>query len=328
MKISIAKARRLCSDVLAAAGFEAGDAARVTDNLLDAELSGKHSHGLVILPYLKEIAPRLNLQEAPLEVLKATGSSLFVDGQGRVGCSVLHQALDRALELVEHAKMVWAAVSNVGMTGFLGAYARRATQQDLIFVGFSRSPGGLVPHGAKAGLWGTNPLTVGIPTHDVPVVLDMASSTISFAEVLDAQGAGRTIEEGLAVDADGNPSRDPSAILAGGALLPFAGAKGSGLAFVCELLGGALTATMTARGVPTGWGYLFALVDPTLFRPLQDFKADVAAHIEQLKAAPRSDGLDEIFFAGERSHALRERQLQAGEIEIRDELLQELQAAR
>ena len=109
-----------------------------------------------------------------------------------------------------------------------------------------------------------------------------------------------------------------------GGLLPIAGHKGSGLAFIVELLAGALTGSRVGYSVPGGWGTFYILINRALFRPIDKFKDDVETAIKELKNAPKADGFDEIYFPGERSQKLREENLKAGEIEVSDQLIQNL----
>jgi LDH2 family malate/lactate/ureidoglycolate dehydrogenase len=113
-----------------------------------------------------------------------------------------------------------------------------------------------------------------------------------------------------------------------GGLLPIAGHKGSGLAFMVELLAGALPGSRVGYAVPGGWGSFAILIDPTIFRPLVDFKNDVEKAIKELKAAPKAEGFHEIYFAGEQSHKKREECLKTGVVDINDKMFDALQVSR
>lgn len=210
-------------------------------------------------------------------------------------------------------------------SGYIGDYARRAAEQDLIFVGFHNSPGGLVPHGTTKGIWGTDPLTISIPAHKIPVVLDMASSQTTWGDIMLAKTEGRTIKEGVAIDAEGNLTVDPAKAMEGG-ILPIAGHKGSGLAFMVELLGGALSNSRVGGAVDGGWGSFYILINPGFFRDINAFKNDVQAAINELKSTPKAKGFTEVFFPGEQSYYKRQRNLEKGEIAVSEKLMAELEA--
>ncbi|NOZ04149.1 MAG: Ldh family oxidoreductase, partial [FCB group bacterium] len=128
----------------------------------------------------------------------------------------------------------------------------------------------------------------------------------------------------VAIDNHGNSTSDPNKLLEGGGLLPIAGRKGSGLAFIIELLGGALTGSRVGFSVSGDWGSFYILLDPALFRPLADFKKDVATAIDELKRTPKMTGFTEIYFPGEQSYQSRKRGLEEGRIEISENVLRKL----
>lgn len=120
------------------------------------------------------------------------------------------------------------------------------------------------PLGTTKDLWGTDPITVSVPTHTIPVILDMASSQTTWGDLMVAKTEGKQIKEGVAIDADGNMTIDPAKAMEGG-ILPIAGHKGSGLAFIVELLGGGLSHSRIGGAVEGGWGSFYILIDPTMF---------------------------------------------------------------
>jgi len=324
MKVTINKATELSIDILNKIGFSNKEATLITENLINAELAKKKTHGLVVLPYLNKYADQLNIDDIDLDIIKQNTNSLHINGHRKLGFSIIYKSLDLAFDLVNVSKVVCVGLKNISLSGYIGAYARKATEKDLIFIGFNNSSGGLIPYGAKKDIWGTNPLTIGIPANNIPVILDMASSQITFGDLLVAITEGKKIKEGVAINSQGNITTDPNKVMEGGGLLPFFGHKGSGLAFIVELLGGALTGSRVGYDVPGGWGSFYILLDPTAFRPISDFKKDVETAINELKKAPRMTDLKEIHFAGEQSSRARQKQLKEGKIEINDNLYRSL----
>jgi LDH2 family malate/lactate/ureidoglycolate dehydrogenase len=152
------------------------------------------------------------------------------------------------------------------------------------------------------------------------VILDMASSKMTIGDVVVARNEGKAIREGVALDKDGKPTIDPVKILANGGVFPIAGHKGSGLAFIIELLGGALTGSSVGEAVPGGWGSFYILINPELFRSLSEFKIDVQKGIDELKNLPKAEGFKEILYPGERATRQRNNHLKTGEFEISENL--------
>ena len=211
------------------------------------------------------------------------------------------------------------------MTGYVGHFARIATEKNLIFICFNNSPGRIAPHGTRKRLWGTDPVTVGIPTNKYPIIHDMATAKITSSDLLKTLRAGGKLPQGVTIDKEGNLCTDPQKVWDEGSMLPIAEHKGSGLALICELLAGALTGSRSGFSVPGGWGTFFILINPTAFRPLSQFKKDIDTVIKELKSAPKRKGVKEIFYPGERSMKLREKNLKAGTVEIDDSVYQNLQ---
>jgi len=326
MNITIDKAHEISATILLQLGIENDEADLITENLIDAELSNRKTHGLVRLLGFKRSKDynKLNTDKINLSIISESDAHMHIDGKGKMGFGIIYKSLDKSFEKIKKNKLLAVGIKNIGVSGFIGSYARKATEKNLIFIGFNNSTGGLIPYGSIKEMWGTNPLTVGIPTNDIPVILDMASSQVTWGDLLVAKNEGKQIKEGVALDSEGNVTLDPSKAMEGG-LLPFAGHKGSGLAFIIELLGGALTGSRVGNNVPGGWGSFYILIDPTLFRTIEDFKKDVETAIKELKESPKMKGFDEIYFAGEHSSRTRQENIKQGSFDISDKLYNDLQ---
>ncbi len=322
MKIKINKATELSNKILQTIGFSLDDAKLITQNLIEAELVEKKTHGLIRLLSIKRLADqkKINVNGETFKIIKDTPTQLHIDSKNKPGFIVIYKSLDLAIPKAKQSGIVSVGLKDLGYaSGYIGAYAKMAAKENLIFIGFNNSPGGLIPYGSKKELWGTDPITVGIPTNDLPVILDMASSKITFGQLIVAKQENKLIPEGVALDKEGNPTTNAIKAIEGG-ILPIAGHKGSGMAFIVELLAGALTGSRVGYAVPGGWGTFYILIDPTLFRPLKDFKTDVQKAIIELKNAPKAKGFKEILFPGERAARKREENLKSGEIEIGENL--------
>jgi LDH2 family malate/lactate/ureidoglycolate dehydrogenase len=328
MKISIGELNDQVRQFLIGLGFEKEEAICMAENILEAELAGKTHHGLGRLPWIKQKVAEglLKINHQPLTIERETSVSFIMNGQERSGYYVIDQSLKEAFERIKKAKIVSVGLTNTSRSiGYVGLYARKAAEKDLIFICVNNSSGGLIPYGAKKDLWGTNPLTISIPTNGLPIILDMASSKITWGELLSANSERSSLPENIALDAMGNPTTDPSQALEGG-LLPIAGPKGSGLAFVIEILAGALTASRVGYSVEGGWGSFYVLIDPTLFRDLKEFKDDIDKAIVELKSAPKQEGFKELCYPGEHSLRLRQMNLKKGEVDLPEDIAQLLKS--
>jgi L-2-hydroxycarboxylate dehydrogenase (NAD+) len=327
MKIKIDEAKELALKVLEKSGFPEEERKLITENVMAAELAGRKSHGFNLLLSLTKM---INVDHASMtvkvggeemQVIKETNNSLYIDAKLKPGFYVIYKSLETAIPKAKKAGIYTVGIKNAGYsTGYIGDYARKAAENDLIYIGFHSIYGDLVPFGAKKAIFGTNPITIGVPSESNPVILDMASSVATIGSVVIARNEGKKMKEGIGVDAEGKPTTEPMAVLNHGGVLPIAGHKGSGLAFMVELLGGALTASAIGFIKPGAWGSFYILVNPEMFRPVAEFKADVSLAIRELKNAPKAEGFAEIFFPGERSAWVRQNNLQAGEIEIDEKL--------
>lgn len=326
MKIKIKEAEKLSIKLLVKLGFSKGDAKLITRNLIDAELTGRKSHGFVRLPAIRRNIQRgkISTTHENIRFTKRTKTTLLVDARNKPAFIAIYKSLDKSIKKAKRVGVFIVGIHNAAYcSGYIGSYARRAAENDLIFIGFNNSPGGLIPYGSKKELWGTNPITVGVPTNDIPIILDMASSKVTFGDLLVTMQEGGRLEKDVALDKDGNPTTDAQKAIEGG-ILPIAEHKGSGLAFIVEILAGALTGSRVGNAIEGGWGTSYILINPAIFRPLDDSKSDIARAINELKSAPKAQGVKEIYFPGEQSYKLREKNLKKGKIEISDEMYSEL----
>lgn len=325
--MKIKQATDLSNQILTKLGFRKEEAELITQNLLEAELVEKKTHGLVRLPAIAKLVDtgKIRVTDEDIEIISEQPVSIHFNGKYKPGFYGIYKSLEKAFRKVKQSGILAVGLKDLAYaSGYIGDYARRATVKDLIFIGFHNSPGGLLPYGTTKDLWGTNPLTIGVPTHKIPVILDMASSQTTWGNLMVAKTEGKTIKEGVAVDKEGNITIDPTKAMGGG-ILPIAGHKGSGLAFIVELLGGALSNSRVGGAVEGGWGSFYILIDPTMFRNLNDFKSDVQKAIDELKAAPKAKGFSEIYFTGEQSYLKRQKNLAADEIVLSELLTSELE---
>jgi LDH2 family malate/lactate/ureidoglycolate dehydrogenase len=197
------------------------------------------------------------------------------------------------------------------MSGRSAYYLEMIAQADLVGIHTAASARSVAPFGGTRPALGTNPIAFGMPSSRGPVVLDMGTSAFMGTDLAYRDRLGQLLPEGVALDSEGRPTRDPAAARLG-ALLPFGGYKGFGLAFILQALG---VLAGSALDPDKDDGYLFVVIKPDLSANLDDFKQQISDLIDRVKATPRQPGVSEIRIPGERAFRSRERALREG-IEI------------
>jgi LDH2 family malate/lactate/ureidoglycolate dehydrogenase len=321
MKVSLGALKHTVLAVLNRSGYPSDEAETILDVLLYAQLRG-NNQGVVKL--IGAGLPR-DPCTVSIRTIRETKLSALLDGGWNVGIVVMQAATHLAIEKCRHHGMSLVGTQRTASsTGAIGYYARRIAEAGFIGLVFAGSGEYVAMQGSYEPLFGTNPLAIGIPTAAQPLVLDMATSAIARYGIIEAQTAGRSLPPDVAYDADGQPTTDPSAALAG-AIRTFGGHKGAGLALMVEILTRPLVAaTYSADGRKLDWGNLVIAFDPELLVDAESFKQDASDLIQRVKATLRLPGVDAILVPGERGDHLMQAALESGSIEIDDGLWQAL----
>jgi uncharacterized oxidoreductase len=304
-------------------GSSADEVEAVASNLIMANLSGHDSHGIGMLPryaaaYLEGgLAPNTHV-----EVLLDAGSLLRLDGRAGFGQVIGREAMDLGIARARSHGSCIVALGNSHHLGRIGAWAEQAAEAGLVSMHFVNviSRPIVAPFGGADARLGTNPFCAGVPLPGglPPVILDFATSTIAQGKTRVAHNKGELVPPDCLIDDAGRPTQAPryTVIPPFGALLPFGGQlgghKGGGMAFMCELLGGALAAGMTQREPDSGKkrvlnGMFSVLIDPDQLGNRAAFEAEALGVIEWVKASPPQDGVDHVQIAGEAERAWRAR---------------------
>jgi len=256
-----------------------------------------------------------------LRVLRETDVSTLYDGGNNVGMLVMYHATRAAIEKAATRGVAIIGVTNSWMSGRSAYYVEMIAKADLVGIHTASSARSVAPFGGARAALGTNPIAFGMPSSHGPVVFDMGTSAFMGTDRAFRERLGQLLPEGVAVDAEGRPTRDP-AMARLGALLPFGGYKGFGLALIVQAFG---VLAGSALDPDKDDGYLFVVFKPDLLVDLDDFKQQVSELIDRVKATPRQPGVSEIRIPGERALRSRERALREG-IEV-DRVVYEALAA-
>jgi len=273
--LSLEGAHALAVRVLAEAEVLAETASIVAKNLVAAEADGISSHGFARLPaYFDQLASgKLNGRAVAAVTTPAPGV-VHVDANEGFGYTAIAAGLDRARGLVQDQGVVGVAVTNSNYFGVAGHHVEAAAEHGLVALLCGNSPAAIAPWGGKVPLFGTNPIAFACPREGKPpLVIDMSLSKVARGKVMVAAQQKQPIPEGWALDAEGNPTRDAEAALAG-TMLPMGDAKGAMLVLMVEILAAALTgakfgfeasSSYVASGAPPRIGQFLLLIDPKPF---------------------------------------------------------------
>lgn len=298
--------------------------------LVDAEMKGHPSHGLQRLPrLLARIERGLIDPRTEGEGHWRSTAVLEVDGRAGLGPVVAMAALGQMTERVGSWGIALAAIRNNNHLGMLAYYVEQIAAGGRIGIAMSSSEALVHPYGGTRAMLGTNPIAIAVPTADRPLVLDLATSTVSMGKIHHHAANGREIPEGWARDADGSPTTDPARAREG-SIAPFGGAKGYGLGIAIELLVAALTGSALAPAIrgtldaefPCNKGDVLIVID-TLAEP--DIAHRLADYLDAVRASPPADPNQPVAVPGDGASRRRQVSLHGG-FDIEPRLWAELTA--
>jgi hydroxycarboxylate dehydrogenase B len=314
--ISAQRLAEVATAIFEAAGATTENAEGVVSSLVDANLAGHDSHGVIRIPfYVSEIREgRLDPKATPA-VVHETTTTAVVDGVSTFGQVGARLAADLAIRKAREAGLAAVAAMHCHHTGRIGEWAERVAAAGMVGMAAGAGPHGpysVAPHGGAGGALGTNPIAWALPRAEgrAPILLDYATSAVAQGKLQVARAKGEPVPDGCILDSNGRPTNDVEEFFAGGLLLPFAGHKGYALSVVVELLAVGLSG---GDQVPAGQRascLLVQAIDPSAFRPLGDFRAYAETVAARLTAIPPAPGFEEVLVPGEpeaRTRAARSR---------------------
>ncbi|SBW06540.1 putative Malate dehydrogenase [uncultured Alphaproteobacteria bacterium] len=320
--VSASAARRAAETILVARGVPPADAEVVARNLVAADLRGIDTHGLFCLIEYAHAVGERRINPTPAIVVERTLPwAIRVDGDNGLGPLVAERTMDAVLETVEQVGIAVATVRDANHYGAAAVYIERAAERGCIALASANAIAMVAPVGAKARFFGTNPLAAVVPAGKyAPFVLDMATSDGALRKVRKFLAEGQPIPAGWATDADGNPTTDAAAAI-DGMLLPFGGAKGSGLAYFLDILTGVLNRGLISADVrnnftnhdrPAGNGHFFLAFKISAFLDPAEFARRMESQIARLHALPTVAGVERVRYPGERVAAIAARRAEEG----------------
>jgi LDH2 family malate/lactate/ureidoglycolate dehydrogenase len=315
--LSVEDARALGERALRGIGYDDEEARIIADHVIDAALCGYEYSGLAKILNIPE-HPRFAQPRRPMTIVHETEVSALYDGGNNNGMIAMYHAANAAIAKAAAHGISVIGVSDSWMSGRSAYFVEMIARAGLVAIHTASSGGAVAPHGGSQPVLGTNPIAFAFPGEDGPLVLDMGTSAFMGTDLALRVRLGTPLPEGVAIDRDGNPTRDAKAAR-DGALLPFGGHKGFGLGLIVAafglLGGGALGANTNDGGQNDGDkrdGYVFIAFRPDLLVPLADLEREVAALIARVKAVPPLPGFSEIRIPGEQSAKNRARLAREG----------------
>src|SRR5215210_1029133 len=296
----------------------AEDAGIVAHHLVEADLRGVHSHGVIRVPtYVNAIrAGKIN-PRPKVEVVEDNGGQVVMDGDYGLGQLTAFRANELAIQRGKEHGLAAVALRRSTHCGAMAYYAIRAREAGLIGLAITNAGMNMTPIGGTAKIVGNNPFAIAVPTtREWPMVLDIATSVVAGGKLDVARSKGESIPLGWARDKDGNPTTDPVAARAG-SLEPVGGHKGLALAVMLDVLAGVLSGgrfggMLGVKPGESGMGQFFLTIDVQRFMPLDQFKARMDELIDQIHDCPKAPGVDRIYVAGEIEYGLQSKRQAEG----------------
>ncbi|WP_165963169.1 MULTISPECIES: Ldh family oxidoreductase [unclassified Pigmentiphaga] len=307
VRLTADEARELSRQSLAGLGYTPVESQVLAEHMLDAAFCGYEYSGL---PKILNVAEQLERRPAPtpMRVIHETPVSARLHGGGQNGMLTLHRASEIAIEKAVAGGFAVVGVNHTWMSGRGSYYVEMLANAGLIGIHtVSSRPQVAPPGGARAAI-GTNPISFGFPTEGAPFVIDLGTSALMFTDLALRARRGETLPEGVAIDANGEPTQDP--ILASmGAVLPFGGHKGFALGLAMQALG-----ILAGSGDDNEEraGYLIIAIRPDLMVPLNEYRRTLSETLARIKATPLQPGVESIRLPSERSQQERERNQRTG----------------
>ena len=300
--------------------------------IINAELVGAPSHGLSRLKmYCDRIKKKVINPKPKIKVKKISQSISYIDANNSIGFVAADIGIKLAISNAKKTGIGLVGIKNSGHYGLSGYYAEQAVNKNLIAFCFTNAPPAIAPHGAKKSLFGTNPICFGTPTASkVPFILDTSVSVINRGKIRVAARTGQKIPEGVALDKSGRITTDAKKALQG-VQLPIAGFRGSGLAWMVDILSGVLTGGNHGGKVkdpfddftgPQNIGHLFLVLKPNLF--VGNYNQRIKENIKRVKRLPKIKGIKEILYPGQ-SKFRRFKKNQKKEIKISSNVAKDLE---
>lgn len=310
--------RRVSERIFGAVGAPVEVASYMAETLVECDLMGHESHGIIRIPsYVERVENGRCDPAARPTILRETATTAVISGHWTFGQVAARFAAEQVIRKAKEANVAAVAVVECNHQGRLGEYSAMIAQEGMIGMvvtgGFGAPFNPVAPYGGAKGVLGTNPYSFAVPAGtSAPFVADFATSIIAEGKLRVAQAKGIAVQEGALIDAEGRPTTDPTAYQKGGALLAFGGHKGYALSLLADLLGSLLGGAEKVGTPPLTYGTFIMALRVDAFREFGEFGEAVDRRLAEVKAVPPAAGFKEVLIPGEPEARTRSLRLQQG----------------
>ena len=302
-----------------------------SEYLVKAEILEAKGHGLVRLKmYCDRIKKKVINPKPKIKIKKISATASYIDADNSIGFVGADIGIKKAIKNAKKTGVGLVAIKRSGHYGLSSFYAEQAVNNNLMVFCFTNAPAALAPFGAKKSLFGTNPICFGVPTGGVPFIFDASTSVINRGAIRRADKLGLKIPYGVALNKQGKMTTNAREALKG-TQLPIAGFKGSGLAWMVDILSGVFTGGSHGGKTkdpfddfsgPQNMGHLFITINPKIFIGSKFFK-EIKKNIKFVKKLPKAKGFSNILYPGERKNKTYRKNLNK-DISIPAKILKEM----
>ncbi len=301
------KLKKIITGIFKNHGLNQTHAKISSDAIINAEYVGAYGHGLSRLKmYCERISKKVINPKPKIKIKKISQSISLIDADNSIGFVAADIAIKKSIQNAKKTGIGMVAVKNSGHYGLSGYYAEQAVKKNLITMIYTSAPPAVAPYGASKSLFGTNPICFGTPTGSkVPFILDTSISMINRGKIRLAARNNQKIPVGVALDKFGKPTTNAKKALEG-VQLPIAEFRGSGLAWMVDILSGVLTGSNHGGKVkdpfddfsgPQNVGHLFITFKTNLF--VKNYNNQIKKNIKRIKKLPKIKGIKNIMYPGE-----------------------------
>jgi LDH2 family malate/lactate/ureidoglycolate dehydrogenase len=296
--------RPFATSIFEAVGTPPDLAPFIANSLVDANLAGHDSHGVLRLPgYCGSLKAGDIIPGARASLIKRDRATAVIDGALGWGQPAMQLAAETAVTLARECGLGGVVVRRSYHIGRVAPYVEHIARAGMIGIAMSNAGPGVAPFGGRQRVLGTNPFAWSMPIGDDPdpLTFDIATAAIAEGKLRVAQAHGRQVAPGMLVDSSGLETLEPNDFFAGGAILPFGGHKGNGISILAQMLGRALAGMDTTgfNGPRGANGPVVLAIDPTCFTTAEEFRAEVAAQARLISQSSPAVGFEEVLLPGE-----------------------------
>ncbi|MCA9861830.1 MAG: Ldh family oxidoreductase [Thermomicrobiales bacterium] len=315
--VSAEQLRELSYSLLVSCGTPVDQARIVSDGLVNANLAGHDSHGVLRLPgYLAGVEQQHVSPGNLAQVDSISGATAVIDAHLGWGQPAMWLATETVHDLARAFGIAAAVVRNSYHIGRVAPYVEWLAERGVIAIAMANAAPAVAPFGGSGRVLGTNPIAWAVPRDEDkhPVSFDVATAGIAEGKLRIARAKGLQVPEGNLLDAKGRPTTNPHDFYAGGALLPFGAHKGSGFSLLAQFLGRGLAGLdPSAYDGPRGLnGPLIIAIDVSRFSSPETFRAEIEAQCDAVASSPPRAGVMAVQLPGEPELATREERLRDG----------------